>query len=513
MSIPQDKLEVIEIVSTYVNSGYKFLYLYTSEESKTMHILEEAARETETQKIYSYDTAKGLQCKGDKSLKYRKNEEKTDIYKTLEFIVNNIEGKSFVVFKDIHGLFAADHRLARAFKNCINDLLINHIPVNLFIISPVMYIPPEIEKEAVVIDIPLPSREEIKKLLIGFFEKTGFPAVNERLQEKFIEALNGLTETEVMNILSYCVQDGEINDKDIDVIIAQKQQLIRKGGVLEFVKPEENIDSIGGLGELKDWLKRKKKIFDWMEKAKEFGVDIPKGVLLFGMPGCGKSLTAKVIAKYFEMPMLRLDMGMIMGPYVGQSEENIRKAIKLAEAIAPSVLWIDELEKAFAGIRGGGIGGSSEVSTRIFGTILTWMQEKRKPVFVVATANSITGMPPEFLRKGRFDEIFFLNFPKGSEIEEILKVHLKKRGKDKWLENIDLENIVAEIGKKKFSGADIEAVVKEVIEDAFMQEQDHIETEGFIKKLDDFKPLSETMKEEIEEMEKKAKKYGFRPAS
>ncbi len=510
MSILSNKIAAVKIISTYVASDYKLLYLYTSEESKTMKILEQVARETDTQRIYTYDIVKGLQCKQDKKLKYRKKEEKTDIYKTLEFIADNIEGKSFVVFKDIHSLLDSDHRLARAFKNCINDILNNHIPVNLFVISPVLHIPPEIEKEAVVIDIPLPSRDEIKEIVNRFLEKNNFHGVSEILKSKLIEALNGLTEIEVQNILQFCVQDGEIDDGDINTIIDQKKQLIRKGGVLDFVKPEEKEDDIGGLDGLKGWLKRKKGIFDQMEKAREFKVDIPKGVLLFGMPGCGKSLTAKVIAKHFEMPLLRLDMGMIMGPYVGQSEENMRKAIKLAEAIAPSVLWIDELEKAFAGIRNGGSSGSSEVSMRIFGTILTWMQEKTKPVFVVATANSVTGMPPEFLRKGRFDEIFFVNFPEGDEIEEIFEVHLKKRGEKKWLEYRDLHNIIAKIKEKKFSGADIEAVVKEVIEDAFVEEKDNIETEDFIKKLDDFKPLSETMKEEIKEIEEKAKKYGFK---
>lgn len=432
MTMWQTRKETIEEISTYIAADYKLLYLYTSEELKTLQILNEVARETETQKIYTYDSVKGLQCEKDKRLKYRKNEEKTDIYWVLDYIEKNIEDKSFVVFKDIHALFSIDQRLPRAFKNCINELLLKHIPAHLFLVSSVMHMPAEIEKEAVVIDIPLPSREEIKDILNDFLMKTGFAGVSEGLKEKLIEALNGLTEIEIENILKFCVQDGEINDKDTDVIIAQKQQLIKKGGVLEFVKPQENLSSIGGLQKLKNWLEQKKKIFDRMEKAKKYGVDIPKGLLLFGMPGCGKSLSAKVIARYFEMPMLRLDMGMILGPYVGQSEENIRKAIKLAEAIAPSVLWIDELEKAFSGIKGGGT-SSSEISIRIFGTILTWMQEKTKPVFLVATANSITGMPPEFLRKGRFDEIFFVDFPKGDEIEQIFQVHLKKRGKEPWI--------------------------------------------------------------------------------
>lgn len=380
-------------------------------------------------------------------------------------------------------------------------------------ISPVLTIPPEIEKETVVIDIPLPSRSEISKILEDFFDITGFHGVSETLRSKFIEALNGLTDIEIGNILQLCIQDGDIDEADIKTIIEQKRQLIRKGGVLDFIKPEEKIDDIGGLDELKKWLQRKKAIFDNMEKAEQFKVDIPKGLLLYGVPGCGKSLTAKVTANYFAMPLLRLDMGMIMGPYVGQSEENMRRAIKLAESIAPSILWIDELEKAFAGIKGGGTGGSAEISTRIFGTILTWMQEKKKPVFVVATANSIEGMPPEFLRKGRFDEIFFVDFPKAKEIKEIIKVHLKKREKNEWLNITELNTIIDEMEKKKFTGSDIEATIKELVETAFVENKTNITTEDFKKVLEDFKPLSETMKDEINEMIGKAKKYGFKLAN
>lgn len=505
---------IIHQISNYIFAGYKFIYLYTTEELKTLEILKGVAEETETEKLYTFDPVRGLNCELDKRLKYRKREERQDVFNILEYISENIEGRSFVIFKDVHTLFELDRRVPRAFKNCLEDILTGGLPITLITISPVLQIPPEIEKDAVVIDIPLPTRDEIKKILEDFFERSSFHGVSEILKMKFIEALNGLTEIEARNIIQLCVQDGDITDSDINTVIEQKKQLIRKGGVLEFIKSEENMDDVGGLDELKKWLKKKKVIFDNMEKARDFNVDIPKGLLLFGMPGCGKSLAAKVTANYFEMPLLRLDMGMIMGPYVGQSEENMRKAIKLAESVAPSILWIDELEKAFAGIRGqGGGGDSSAISARIFGTILTWMQEKKKPVFVVATANSVTGMPPEFLRKGRFDEIFFVNFPKGKEIEEIIRVHLSKRNKKDWLEKIDLPAVVAEMEKKRFSGADIEAVIKEVIETVFVDERESVTTGDFINTLKDFKPLSETMKEEIADMESKAKKYGFKPAN
>lgn len=337
------KRDSITQISDYIFAGFKFLYLYTTEELKTLEILKEVAQEIEAEKIYTYYTVRGLECEKDKKLKYWKKEYKQNIYMALDFISESIEVKSLAIFKDIYNLFETDRTLARAFKNCIENILTKKIPVTLIAISPVLQIPPEIEKETVVVDIPLPSRDEIKELLEKFLKDTGFSGVPESLKSKLIEALNGVTEVEIRNILQLCVQDGEINEDDINTIIEQKKQLIRKGGVLEFIKPEENIDDIGGLEFLKEWLRQKKFIFDNIEKAKQFGVDLPRGILLYGMPGCDKSLTSKVTANYFEMPLLRLNMGIIMGPYLGQSEENMRKAIKLAESIAPSVLWIDEL--------------------------------------------------------------------------------------------------------------------------------------------------------------------------
>jgi len=264
------------------------------------------------------------------------------------------------------------------------------------------------------------------------------------------------------------------------------------------------------LKNLKEWLETKTKIIENLEDALKFGVDVPKGILLFGMPGFGKSLLAKVTAKKWNYPLLRLDMGMVLGPYVGQSEENIRKAIKIAEAIAPCVLWIDEIEKGFSGVSSDG-GGSSDVIKRIFGTFLTWMQEKTSPVFVVATANDISQMPPEFLRKGRFDELFFFDLPSEESIGEILKIHLKKRGKEKWFE--PLKGFKSKlIG---YSGADIEALVKELVELAFIAEIDKREfdpVKTFEKIHKGFKPFSVTNKKAVEEIRNKVKEIDARSA-
>ena len=271
---------------------------------------------------------------------------------------------------------------------------------------------------------------------------------------------------------------------------------------------KESMEDIGGLELLKQWLRRKAKIFKNLERAEKFGVDIPKGVLIAGMPGCGKSLNAKAAAKLFYVPLLRLDMGRIMGKYVGESEANMRRAIALAEAISPCVLWIDELEKAFAGT--GGEGGGAEVTTRLFGTFLTWLQEKESLAFVVATANNITKLPPELLRKGRFDEIFYVDLPKDEERKTIFSIHIRKR-RPQDLDAINLDKLVQKT--KGYSGADIEGVVKDSVEEAFSQEEDKITTEGILQAIANTHSLSEIMKDSIDKMAKAYKERKFKNAS
>ncbi len=228
--------------------------------------------------------------------------------------------------------------------------------------------------------------------------------------------------------------------------------------------------------------------------------------MIIGMPGCGKSLTAKATASLFEIPLVRLDVGRLLGKYVGESENNMRNALKLSEAIAPCVLWIDEIEKAFAGV---GSDGGNEVTTRLFGQFLTWMQEKENTVFIVATANDISKMPPEFLRKGRFDELFFVDLPNGEERKKIIDIHLKKR--NKWNKNIDSIALIKET--QGFNGADIEAVVKDTIELAFIEEKNTITTDDLLKSVKDTKSISNTLKEKIDQIKDTIKKIDIKPAS
>jgi SpoVK/Ycf46/Vps4 family AAA+-type ATPase len=277
--------------------------------------------------------------------------------------------------------------------------------------------------------------------------------------------------------------------------------------MLEILNYKETINDIGGLEILKKWLSNKGEVFKRLDEAIKYGVDIPKGIMIVGMPGCGKSLTAKATANLFDVPLLRLDVGKLMGKYVGESEENMRRAIKIAEAISPCVLWVDEIEKAFSGV--GDSGGSHEVTTRLFGYFLTWMQEKENSVFVVATSNDISKLPPEFLRKGRFDEIFFVDFPNDEERRKIIELHLKKR--KKWHKDIDTIKLLKKT--KGYSGADIEAVIKETIEKGFLLAKKQITTDDILTEIKDTKPMSISLKDKIDSLSKSLKKIDVKKAS
>ncbi|MBO6235544.1 MAG: AAA family ATPase, partial [Schwartzia sp.] len=351
--------------------------------------------------------------------------------------------------------------------------------------------------------------EEIKGIIKSFISVSGMSPLQEDFLDELTMTFKGLSETEINNILALAVaDDGEINHQDLSLIFEQKQQMIKKSGILDMVTVNESIDDIGGLENLKKWLQRKAEVFKNITKARSFGVDVPKGVLIAGMPGCGKSLNAKAAAKLFGVPLLRMDMGRLMGKYVGESEGNMRRAIALAEASSPCVLWIDELEKAFAGI--GGQGGGAEVTTRLFGNFLTWLQEKDSLAFVVATANNIADLPPELLRKGRFDEIFYVGLPNKEEREKIFSIHIGKRRKQD-LSSIDLSTLVSKT--EGYSGADIEGVVRDSVEDAFASRKTSLVTDDIVRAINNTHSLSEIMKDSLDKMSKIYKERKFKNAS
>jgi SpoVK/Ycf46/Vps4 family AAA+-type ATPase len=325
--------------------------------------------------------------------------------------------------------------------------------------------------------------------------------LKESEKEKLAKAALGLTLSEAENAFARAmVEDGRLDSNDVEVILEEKEQIIKKTGILEFVHSNLNMDDVGGLENLKRWLKKRNK--SWLESAQKYGLPSPKGVLITGVPGCGKSLISKAISAMWQLPLLRLDIGKIFSGIVGSSEENMRKAIKTAEAIAPSILWIDEIEKGFSGLHSNGDSGTA---SRIFGHFLTWMQEKTKPVFVIATANNISNLPPEFLRKGRFDEVFFVDLPTHRERVEIFRVHLNKRLKDPSVIGsftVSEENLnkLADL-TEGFIGAEIEQVVIDGLFEAFSEDRS-VTFEDFEKACKQTVPLSVTQAEQIQQIRK-----------
>ena len=431
-----------------------------------------------------------------------------DLEAFLKLTLNEgFQQETFLVLKDVHGELNSPKIISLLKRIAERQLYNDNFHTTILIVSEVTVIPSELENYITLFDFPLPTKDEISELIYSFVDDLKI-SVSEDVIGEFALSFKGMNEFQITQILNLAYQDGGFIDKnDRSLILQEKEQLIKKSGLLEIINFSESVDDIGGLENLKDWLNKKAYVFNNLDKAIKFGVDVPKGIMIIGMPGCGKSLTAKATAGLFGIPLVRLDVGRLLGKYVGESEENMRKALQLSEAISPCVLWIDEIEKAFSGV-GSNVGGH-EVTTRLFGQFLTWMQEKDNTVFIVATANDISRMPPEFLRKGRFDELFFVDLPNGEERRKILEIHLKKRGK--WNRNIDSIALIRET--EGFNGADLEAVIMDTIETAFVEGKDNVTTEDIKNAIKDTKSISSTLKDKIEEIKKTITKIDIKPAS
>ena len=294
------------------------------------------------------------------------------------------------------------------------------------------------------LDLKPPSQKELSEIAEEFVKHKNLTVEDSSLFYRLSSKCVGMSEDSFTQILSKAALDKEKNFSEVVIPMAEKtkKQFVDKSGLLKYVETKVNTDNVGGLEHLKWWLNQKKKAFENHEAAKEKGINPAKGILLVGMPGCGKSLASKAVANFFKLPLLSLDLGSLMGKYLGESEENLRRALRLAENSSPCVLWVDEIEKAFAGVGG----DESGVSQRLFGYLLTWLNDKTARVFVMATANDVAVLPPEFLRRGRFDEIFYVDFPNAQERKDIFRIHLEKDGKGKKLDEI-LSN---EENNKKF---------------------------------------------------------------
>jgi ATP-dependent 26S proteasome regulatory subunit len=419
--------------------------------------------------------------------------------------------EKFIVLKDIQDLIeetSIKSLLQLMAQRRLYDLEFN---TTIFIVSSVLKVPQEIEKYVSFLEIPFPDEKEINRLIDEHVEVNCYSQLSAEDREKLIPSLKGMTVFEIDRVLDMAMsQNGSLSAEDKEMILLQKKQMVKKSGLLELIDTPEKLENIGGLDALKEYLKKKAKIMHQLPKAEKFGVSIPKGVFIVGMPGCGKSLCAKATASLFETPLLKLDMGSMMGKYVGESESNLRKAIKIAEAAAPCVLWIDEIEKGFSGI-----GGHNDILTRMFGYFLSWMQDKKSSVYVIATANNADALPPELKRRGRFDEIFCVNLPNEKEREAIFDVHISKRknnGRKREIKkDSDFTNLINDTNG--FNGADIESVVNEALEEAFLQNQSELTAQMLRNVAKRTNSISKNCKTQIEEMKKAFKENNFKDAT
>jgi SpoVK/Ycf46/Vps4 family AAA+-type ATPase len=364
--------------------------------------------------------------------------------------------------------------------------------------SPSKFVPEELSKELPVIEVDLPDRDTIAVIADSVVAEYADYCVETEITPKLLESALGLTVMEArLAFAKAIIQNRKLTEEEIPLIISEKEQIIKKSGLLEYFHPKEYLSSVGGLENLKEWIHRRGNAYS--DEAREFGLNTPRGVLLLGVPGCGKSLTAKAIANEWKFPLLRFDLGKVFGGIVGESERNIRYALDVAKTISPCVLWIDEIEKGLSGSQSSGRtdGGTS---ARVFGTFLTWMQEKKEPVFVVATANDISSLPPELLRKGRFDEIFFVDLPSAGERENIFKIHLKNKNRDAAALGLDMAKLVK--ASEGFSGAEIEEVVSEALFNAYAEGQHDLEMKNLLECIEATSPLSRTMAETIANLRK-----------
>lgn len=490
---------------TYVKAGYPILYVVTAEEERAVDLMSRAVADGDLarRKPYLWSVSRGL-C----TLDMKPVDSKTaDPRRVLPYL-QELQQPGLFVLQDFHAFIDERSPSAALTIRQLRDLVgpFKAAAKTLVILSPILKIPPELEKDITVLDLGLPDDAEIAALLDESLEQMADkPHIEIHVEgdgrERIVRALSGLTRLEAENALfKLAVTHNRIDPEDVDVLLGEKEQIIRKSGMLEFYSSPERFGSIGGLDLLKLWLRKRSSAFS--EAAREFGLPDPRGLLLVGVPGCGKSLTAKAIAAEWKMPLLKFDLGKVFAALVGQAEENMRRALKMAEAVAPCILWIDEIEKGLAGSRGGS--GDGGVGTRVFGTLLTWMEEKKQQVFVVATANDIDGMPPELLRKGRFDEVFFIDLPSPQERAAILAIHLTRHHRD--YREFDLTRF-AETATD-FSGAELEQVVVSALYEAFAEgEKTKLENRHIEAALQTTVPLSQSMGAKISILREEARKW------
>lgn len=473
-----------EELSLLLRACYPLLYIATPEEERVEGAIRDcAAKQGTPRQVYLWDFVEGYHDHPNHAGVGRRNP-----LQALE-LVEKIPQQTPVIFvlRDFQR-FLDDISIARKLRNLAR--LLKSAPKNIIIIAPEVAIPTELTEILTVLDFPLPTPEELRAEIQRLLIAQPLPAA---LLEDLVRSAQGLSLERVRRVLTRAIAThGGIEPQDVELVLIEKQQSIRQTQILDFYPTQAQISDIGGLDNLKDWLLRRGGAFS--ERARAYGLPYPRGLLLVGVQGTGKSLTAKAIAHHWHLPLLRLDVGRLFGGLVGESESRTRQMIQLAEALAPCILWIDEIDKAFAGADGRGDAGTA---SRVFGTFITWLAEKESAVFVVATANNVNALPPEMLRKGRFDEIFFVGLPSQAERQEIFQVHLS-RLRPQTLKDYDLARLAYET--PDFSGAEIEQALIEAMHIGFSQNRDFT-TDDVLTAVSQIIPLARTAQEQIKQLQ------------
>ncbi len=494
------------ILTPYVRARYSVLWMQTAEETRAEAQILEAARECsdkQQMELLMWSFTEGLRLITSKTPK-PVGQDTTDPINALRAAAEY--GKpAIMIFKDIHPFLDNPmvrrliRDIARDFKTgMVGDTVLRRTMV---LVTPTNKIPEDLQHDIAHIELALPDQKALSDVVDGMLATPELKtrAGGDEGRDRIVEACAGLTTSEAQDAIGKSLVVRKLDPESPPVaslVMKEKADTLKKTGILEYYHTMVGMDSIGGLEVLKRWLDVRQQAFS--QKARDFGLPVPRGVLLAGVPGCGKSLAAKAAAAKYNIPLIKFDMGRIFGGLVGQSEANMRTAIQTAEAVRQCVLWVDEIDKAFAGMMGSG-SNDGGVAQRVFGNFITWMQEKSVPVFIIATANRIQGLPPELLRKGRFDEIFFVDLPNEMERESILRIHVNRRRPGL---KIDYAKCIEH--SKRFSGAEIEEAVVSALYQAFYEKKD-LNSEYIEEALEKTQPLAKTKEKEIEDMREWAK--------
>ena len=465
-----------------LRARYPLIYIPTREEERVEAAIAQSAKNQGNRAVYIWDFVDGYQGNPNDVGFGKRNP-----LQALEFIEKiPATAPAIFILRDFHR-FVEDISVSRKLRNLAR--LLKSQPKNIVLVAAQITIPDELSEVITVLEFPLPAPTDIKIEIERLLAATG-QSLEGRTLDDLVRSCQGLSIERIRRVLARAIATHrELRPDDVDLILEEKRQTIRQTQILDFYPATERISDIGGLDNLKDWLLRRGGSFS--DKARQYGLPHPRGMLLAGIQGTGKSLTAKAIAHHWHLPLLRLDVGRLFAGLVGESESRTRQMIQLAEALAPCVLWIDEIDKAFSGFDSKGDAGTT---SRVFGTFITWLAEKTSPVFVVATANNVQALPPEMLRKGRFDEIFFVGLPSQDERRAIFSVHLS-RLRPHNLKSYDLDRLAYET--PDFSGAEIEQTIIEAMHIGFSQNRDFT-TDDILEAASQMVPLAQTAREQIQ---------------